>query len=894
MESRFPTVVPTLVAALIIHVIAGGMAPTAEPVEAVLPEKHFAILDKYCLECHDSLTEKGGIDLESLSFDLGTIESAEMWQKVLNTLNSGEMPPEDEPQPTFEEKASLLDELSSQLVIARKLLSDTGGEITMRRLNRREYENTIEELLGVSIDASDLPSDANSGGFDTSGGALFFSSDQFEQYLALARKALDAAIVTGPKPETKTVRIEAEEEANRRVRMIFRGYQKQGYVAWKKWQASKGKPTTDFGFPDEAEINFRKLVWDRESPDFADYLAREETQTGAFLTISNPNPQVGVAIPDEAPAGRYRIRAKIGVNRAAKPDPSRTFVEIGFRGENIESAIDLIDCVKVNAPMQNPELVETEVELPPLTRPLTIDVGSQTKKEVTLGERVIAFRERIPNSRNAAIYLRRESIDTTGFNHEPALWIDWVEWEGPIVEEWPPTSHQTLFFRGEKAERNDDYAREIVERFAERAFRTRKADPAYLDQLMGFFAAEREGGSSFEEALKKPLSIVLASPSFLYLSEPVDGTAVAAASRRRPAENEEPAAAPARHELSADELAVRLSYFLWSAPPDEALLAAANKGELDPPAGLTRQVNRLLADPRAAEFVSGFAHQWLHMERLDFFNYNYRLYPEFDDSVKEAARQEVYETILYLLRGNRPFAELLKSDTIVINDLLADYYGIEGVNGPRFREVKVPPGTPRGGLLGMAATLAMGSDGERSSPVERGVWVLRKLLHDPPPPAPPNVPQLSRHAGKLLPARELLEAHMEEAQCAQCHRKIDPIGYGLEHFNAVGIWRDLEYVDLAVNNRVRDFKEHPIDDSGTLPDGTEFDGFFELRDEVASRHEAFARGFVEHLIEYALGRPYGFTDQDLADAILEQGGKQGATPRSYIQALVQSEPFRRK
>lgn len=861
----------------------------AEEIRAELPEKHFTFLDKYCLECHDSLTEKGGIDLEALSFDLGTMESAETWQKVLNTLNSGEMPPEDKPQPEFEEKAGLLDDLSGQLVTARKLLSDTGGEITMRRLNRREYENTIKDLLGVSIDASDLPGDANPGGFDTSGGALFFSSDQFEQYLALARKALDAAIVTGPKPETKTVRIEAEEEANRRVRMIFRGYQKQGYVAWKKWQASKGKPTTDFGFIDEAEINFRKLVWDRESPDFADYLARVETQTGAFLTVSTPNPQVGLAIPDEAPAGRYRIRAKIAINGTAKPDPSRTFVEIGFRGENIESAIDLIDCIKVNAPMQNPEVIETEIELPPLTRPLTVDVGSQTKKEVTLGERVIAFRQRHPNSRDAARFIRRQSTDETGFNIEPALWIDWVEWEGPIVEEWPPASHRTLLFKAPDAEKNDAYAREIVKRFAERAFRTRKPDPAYLDQLMTFFAAERKAEKPFEEALKKPLSIVLASPGFLYQSEPV-----AQAESASLAESGKTEDAPNRHLLSPGELAVRLSYFLWSAPPDEELFAAAKKGELDTPAGLARQVNRLLADERAAEFVSGFTHQWLHMERLDFFNYNYRLYPEFDDSVKEAARQEVYETILNLIRGNRPLAGLLKSDTVVINELLADYYGIEGVRGSRFREVKVPAGMPRGGLLGMAAILAMGSDGERSSPVERGVWVLKKLLNDPPPPAPPNVPQLSRHAGKLLPARELLEMHMEEAQCAQCHRKIDPIGYGLEHFDAVGLWRELEYVDIAANNRVRESKEHPIDDSGTLPDGTEFHGFFELRDEIAARHEAFARGFVEHLIEYALGRPYGFTDQDLADAILAQGGQQGGAPRAYLHALVQSEAFARK
>ncbi len=848
-------------------------APAAEP-GAAMPPKHAEFFKSFCLDCHNADKQKGKVRLDDIPFSIADIPTADRWQKVLNVINSGEMPPEDEKQPDDDEKAAFLAHLTDAMVAARKHLSDTGGEITMRRLNRREYENTIHDLLGVEVDAKDLPADTSSDGFDTFGSSLFFSSDQFEQYLALARKALDAAIVTDPRTEAKTVRIEAEEEANRRVRMIFRGYQKQGFIAWKKWQASKGKPPTDFGFPDDKELEFRKLVWDRESPDFADYLSREETLTGAFLTVSNPNPQVGLAIADEAPAGRYRVRAKIGINRAAKPDPSRTFVEIGFRGDDIEGAIDLVDCIKVNAPMTNPEVIETEVALPPLTRPLTVDVGEQTKKKVTLGERVIAFRQRLPNNRDAARFLRYESVNETGFNHEPALWIDWVEWEGPLVEEWPPASHQAIFFKGLDVEKTDTYAREIVERFAARAFRTRTPAPEFLDQLMGFYQAETKAGKPFEEALKKPLSIVLSSPGFLYLAEPV-------------AERKETI-------LTPRELAVRLSYFLWSAPPDEALLAAAKKGALDTPAGLTRQVDRLLADPRAAEFVSGFTHQWLHMERLDFFNYNYRLYPEFDDSVKMAARQEVYQTLLNLLRGNRPLAELLKSDTVVINELLADYYGIEGVRGPIFREVKVPADLPRGGLLGMAAILAMGSDGERSSPVERGAWVMRKLLHNPPPPAPPNVPQLSRHAGKLLPARDLLQAHMEEAQCAQCHRRIDPIGYGLEHFNAVGLWRETEYTEIAANNRVRQSKEHPIDDAGTLPDGTAFDGFFELRDAVAARHEAFARGFVEHLIEYALGRPYGFTDQDLADAILAQGAQQGATPRAYLHALVQSEAFRRK
>jgi hypothetical protein len=194
----------------------------------------------------------------------------------------------------------------------------------------------------------------------------------------------------------------------------------------------------------------------------------------------------------------------------------------------------------------------------------------------------------------------------------------------------------------------------------------------------------------------------------------------------------------------------------------------------------------------------------------------------------------------------------------------------------------------------MAAVLAMGSDGERSSPVERGAWVLRKLLHDPPPPAPPNVPQLSRHAGKLLSARELLTSHMEEPQCAQCHQRIDPIGYGLEHFNAAGLWRAVEVAEIASGYNVRKSKDHPIDASGTLPDGTPFDGFFQLRDALAKREKAFTSGLIENLVSYALGRPIQFTDEELCADIQVQARKRGLTLQAIIEALVASRAFQTK
>jgi hypothetical protein len=282
------------------------------------------------------------------------------------------------------------------------------------------------------------------------------------------------------------------------------------------------------------------------------------------------------------------------------------------------------------------------------------------------------------------------------------------------------------------------------------------------------------------------------------------------------------------------------------------------------------------------------------MVRLDFFQFPFNKFPEFDHSVKDAARREVYETFHDVLAQNLSLGSLLKSDTVFVNDLLALYYGLPPVQGSEFQRVPVPPGLPRGGLLGMAAVLAMGSDGERTSPVERGAWVLRKILNRPPPPAPPNVPMLSRFSEVLLPARDLMIAHQEQPQCTVCHRKMDPIGFGLEHFDAAGQWREQELAELTQRKRVIKKEYFSIDTHGTLPNGKSFAGFEELRDAIAEHERDFARVFVEHLFEYALGRGLSFTDEDAITRILARSESTHFTPRAVIQALVAGSEFHSK
>ncbi|MEM6279473.1 MAG: DUF1592 domain-containing protein, partial [Verrucomicrobiota bacterium] len=407
--------------------------------------------------------------------------------------------------------------------------------------------------------------------------------------------------------------------------------------------------------------------------------------------------------------------------------------------------------------------------------------------------------------------------------------------------------------------------------------RIRKPTATFVDQLHQLYLEEKAAGKKFPDAIREPLALVLASPGFLYLAEPVSA-------------GNEGKSEP----LSDPELAVRLSYFLWSAPPDSSLMDDALSGRLREPGVLRRHAERLLDDRRSDEFIGALAHQWLHMERLDFFQHDPRAFPEFDDSVKELARSEVYETIRHVLMNRLPPRDLLDPEYLIVNDLLADYYELPEVEGSHFRRVAIPEGSPRGGLLGMAAIHAMGSDGNHSSLVERGVWVTRYLLHDPPPPAPPNVPQLSRVRGQLLSPREELAAHMEQAQCAQCHERIDPVGYGMENFDAAGQWRDLLLLEKKKGNRVVEKKKVPVDPSGALPDGSAFPDFEALRDEVAKREGAFTRGYLEALIEYGLGRPYGFSDESLRERLLKRATAKDGSLRELVLALVESQPFQRK
>jgi hypothetical protein len=1145
-----------------------------------MDKKHGALFKDYCVSCHNAEKQKGKFRIDDLPFTLSNVETAEKWQKVLNAMNAGEMPPEDEKQPPNEAKADFLDELSNVMVAARRTLNDQHGLITMRRLNRREYKNTLRELLGVDINVAELPSDTGTGGFDTFGSNLFMSANQFEQYQSLGLQALDEAFTRfAATDEVLKLHIEAEEN-NTRIRKNYeenlaaleratrwaaevekaaarpenaavvaelRKAAKNNDLFLREWAKIPGAPAPEsFGFntkENNADKATRALSYGTKigtgftRPYHEHYLKQPHLDSGAYLTVSVGdlgNDSLQWLIPYKWPAGDYIVRVRLG--HTPESAPEQRYIEFGTNPRNGKP----LSTHAVAGTIEQPEIIEipltiTKEHSTNLDRTIFLrekgtndhyeqtrrifnagktkngrgpelaiwvdwfeierktankkpkepelvkfgigdnrQVGSVTAKGVskvrfeceTANEKVSKYvKEQIdararaniwakavddaaakPENAAAAAELRKTAKHPNNFRREwarfkgapspesfgfkttennadkanAALYENWQkyheyylsrphldkgaylgtptmhpavmalgflqlpvpgEWmsgdfvfrvriaaakdarpeqkflemgthprngmvratfeitgtmEKPQIVEMPFTltkamidgGDRTLFIREKGAwDNNEEGARKrqeavkrngigpeavlwidymeiervndpaasapglaslgiplddagavtevrpALQRFCAAAFRGLEPPASFVDKLTAIYDTQRKAGAKHSAALKETLSVVLASPMFLYLAEPAHEAK--------------------RSALTNSELANRLSYFLWSAPPDEELL----KADLSKPEVLAAQTKRLLDDERSRDLVHGFVHQWLGMDRIDFFQVNRAMYPRFDDSTKLNARNEVFATFEHLVKNNAPLSDLLKADYAIINHLLADFYGIEGVKGDAFQKVKLPANSPRGGLLGMAAIHFMGGNGERTSPVERGAWVLRKLLNNPPPPAPANVPQIARLAGKVLTTRERLQMHQEDAQCASCHRKIDPVGFGLENFDAVGQWRTQD------TYQVMDEKGKPvkgasktwqIEAKAAFHNGPAFEDFFGLRDIIASRSDDFAKGFSAALIEYALGRPTGFRDEPLIADMLAAAKKEKLVIRAFVHALVASKEFHTK
>ena len=453
----------------------------------------------------------------------------------------------------------------------------------------------------------------------------------------------------------------------------------------------------------------------------------------------------------------------------------------------------------------------------------------------------------------------------------PTLTVQSVKFRGPVFDKWPPATHRQILIDSKLRETDEPaYVAVVLQRFMQRAFR-RPVESEEVEKMVDFFKVIRPDFPTFEEAIRETLAMVLIRPDFLYLMEP-------AGDMKRP--------------IGDWELASRLSYFLWSTMPDERLMELATAQTLHNPKVLAGEVDRLLKDPRASRFVEQFTSQWLNLDVVDSVAVNRDYYPKFDDRLKDEMRGETREFFAEILRHNLSALKLLSSDFTMLNEPLAKHYGISGVWGRKFRRVPLKPEQHRGGLLGQASVLLSNSTGEDSHAVRRAVWIRDRLLNDPPAPPPPNVPSLDEADSKFLKLsiREQLKIHRGTASCASCHRDIDPWGIAMEHFDAVGLWRD------QVRRKVgKKFETQPVNAADLLPDGHKIDGIDALKEYlVNNRKDEFARSLVSRLLTYALGRRLELSDNAAIDDLSRGFAKNDYRLQRLIHGIVSSPPFQTK
>src|SRR5919198_2097581 len=425
-----------------------------------------------------------------------------------------------------------------------------------------------------------------------------------------------------------------------------------------------------------------------------------------------------------------------------------------------------------------------------------------------------------------------------------------------------PEAERRAGAEGPRAMKEDACAKNILATLMRRAYR-RPIAKAEVEAPMAFYRQGR-AGRDFDAGIASALSAVLINPEFLFRVE------------------SEPKNVPSGgvYRISDLELASRLSFFLWSSIPDDELLAAAIAGKLSRPEELEKQTRRMLADRRSFNLATNFAGQWLRLRNLDAVSPNARLFPDFDDNLRQAFRQETELFFDSVLREDRSVLDLIKADYTFLNERLAKHYGIPDVYGSRFRRVALAPDSKRGGLLRQGSVLAVTSYATRTSPIIRGVWFLDSIFGAPSPPPLPNVPSLDEGiVSASLPMRERLAAHRSNAVCANCHRTIDPVGFALESFNAIGQWRDHEVDDV------------PIDVSGALPGVPALHGVAGLEDGLLSRPELFAGTLTEKLLTFALGRGIEYYDAPAVRKIVRDAGKDGYRFSSLILGIVRSTPF---
>jgi hypothetical protein len=436
-----------------------------------------------------------------------------------------------------------------------------------------------------------------------------------------------------------------------------------------------------------------------------------------------------------------------------------------------------------------------------------------------------------------------------------------LEFEAPYYPIWPPKSYTEIFFKSKNQNNEEVYANEVIEKFMERAFR-RTLQDGELDRYVVFWKNIRNDFDSFEDGVKEVLIAILCSPNFIYLNQPMNLNS---------------------QELDDEYyLASQLSYFLWNSPPDEKLIELASKGKLYK--NLPGQIDRMIKSSKIENLINGFSYEWLRLDRHKNMDVNVQEYEDYTRFVKEDMFNETYEFVKHILINDLSIMNFIDSDFAMLNQNLAEFYGLNGVEGNEFRPVKLNKNQNRGGLLSQGSFLTGHSDGTQPHAIKRAVWLKEKILGDHPPPPPPNVPELDPETPgfEKLTLKEQLFLHRNKVSCMDCHMKIDPYGVIFENYDATGRYQ------LTMKGK-------PIDSKSVLPDGKEVDGIQDMKDYILKfKTEDFTKSIVKNLFSYAIGRDVGFADEKEIKYIVDKVTRNNYSFKTVIQEIIYSPSFYKK
>lgn len=719
----------------------------------------------YCYDCHGDGTHKGDIQLDAHKSEVDAIADLSFWKHVREAVSTHVMPPPKKKNQPSETARTMLTAWIDSTVFHIDCNNPDPGRVTTRRLNKREYNYSIQDLFGISFSpADDFPPDDSGYGFDRIGDVLSLSPVLMEKYFTAAEQITDKAIHPGPPPAPKkSVSVRSFKPANGKA---------------------KDQPpimTTEVWYPEE---------------------------------------------------GTYTTRLDISIN---------SFYP--FKGK-------LIATMWVN---------DEKVATKEFTNTPGLRDSIQLTKKMPKGKHIIAYQ--LDGTQAVASDKKQKIGFSTGG----------VTIEGPSHKASYPNSHKLIFHRDSIPDDNAErvkYAREIIERIAERAFR-RPVDNQFIDKLTTIaINHSQKPNHSFEDGIALGIQAILVSPRFLFRVE----------SQPRP---DDPLQV---HQIDEYALASRLSYMLWNSLPDEELLKLAKENKLR--ANWDATIKRMLADGKSNRFQKDFLAQWLQVSDVETISI---VIPEFREmgKLRSMMRNETDMLFNYIIDNNRDVMELITANYTFLNEDLANWYGIKGVKGVKgkeMRRVQLPDDSERGGILTHGSYLIVTSNPTRTSPVKRGLYVLENILDTPPPPAPANVPELEeakKAFKKGASLRELLQVHREKSECAGCHARMDPIGLALENFDAIGRWRDND------NGK-------PIDPQGQLISGENFSGVSELRAILGKRKKEFYRCITQKLLTYALGRGLEYYDRCAVDAIVQDMQKNNGTFATLLHGVLNSVPFQKR